>query len=211
MLIPNWIAPKNIQAFTYLPADPIFNIPFPLKQVHGKKALILPYESNATPPEADAVFTRTPNTICAIRTADCLPILVTSMQGNEVAAIHAGWKGLIAGVIEETFTHLHSTPKDCIAWIGPAICGKCFEVGPEVREAFINSNTRFAHAFTPGLVDKYFGNLPQIAEMILSDLGVETISQSDVCTVENLHCNSYRREHGSDQRMVTGISFTETS
>lgn len=179
-----------------------------LKQMHGKTVVLFPNQL-PDPLEADAAISRTPETLCIVRTADCLPILVTNKKGNEVAAIHAGWKGLVAGIIEEAFIQIESEPQDCMVWIGPAICGNCFEVGPEVREAFINKEAHFAEYFKSGLApDKFIGNLPQIATSILKALGVSDITQSQICTIEDLRCDSYRRENGSPQRMLTGISFT---
>lgn len=210
MLIPHWNVPKNIQAFTQLSRDPPHAFPFPLHQVHGTRVVTLPYTQN-TPPEADAAYTRTSNTLASIRTADCLPILLTNATGNEVAAIHAGWRGLAAGIIEKTFAQLQSPAQDCSIWIGPAICGRCFEIGPEVRHAFITKNARFASAFRPHFADRWLGNLPLLAEMILTQLGVEQIYQSQICSMEDLRCNSYRREKATNQRMVTGILFTDSS
>lgn len=207
MIIPNWNAPQNIKAFTLLSEDePLDSALRFLQQVHGKKVVLFP-SKQPDPIIADSVITRTQNTLCIIRSADCLPILISNRQGNEVAAIHAGWKGLVAGVIEETFEQLKSLPQDCIAWIGPAICGSCYEVGPEVRETFINKNPHFAAGFTKGRADKYFGDLPKIAEMVLKALGVLDVTLSGICTFEDTRCNSYRRQKGTDQRMLTGISF----
>ncbi len=195
MIIPKWSIPKNVRAFTSLREDPHFEPPFSLDQVHQNQVVLLPYPGNVWP-KADAAVTRTPNIICSVRTADCLPILVTNQQGREVAAIHAGWKGLAAGVIEATFKKMYSEGKDCIAWIGPAICGQCYEVGPEFP---LPKEYRDGH---------YFANLPQIAEKILQDLGVTQICQSSICTMEEERCCSYRRQNGSDQRMITAISFS---
>lgn len=209
MILPNWKSPSNINAFTVTRADPALT-PAPrfLKQVHGKT--VVTYPSSAQDPlEADAVITRTPNTLCIIRTADCLPILVTNQKGSEIAAIHAGWKGLVAGVIEETFSQFKSNPNECIVWIGPAICQNCFETGPEVCEAFIGKYPKFATSFIKAEnPNKFLGDLPKIANFILQTLGVQEITLSGICTVEDLRCNSYRREKGTDQRMMTGISFT---
>ncbi len=212
MILPNWNAPLNVTAFTHLPEDgPFDSQPYtPLKQVHGNEVVILPL-TNTEVAIADVALTRTAHTLCAIRTADCLPILITNKQGTEVAAIHAGWRGLATGVIEASFAKMISAPQNCIAWIGPAICNKCFEVGGEVREAFITKNTAFASAFQALPNGKYLGNLSLIAEIILNQLGLPEVSHSGICTVEDWRCNSYRREQGTDQRMITGIWFKNPS
>lgn len=170
-----------------------------LKQVHGATAVKAPFPAGT---EGDAVITRTPGVICAVKTADCLPILVSNQSGTEIAAIHAGWKGLAAGIIEATFAKLESPGHQCLAWIGPAICQSHFEVGPEVREAFVSKNPAWTCAFHPGAPGKFQGNLPLIAEMILKDLGV-TIHQSGLCTYEDLAFPSYRRDQGTLKRMVS--------
>ncbi len=206
MIIPNWNAPSNVKAFTSLTEDPPFDIPFPLKQIHDCEAILLPY-SQDYPPEADAAFTREPDVFCAIRTADCLPLLVTNLEGNEIAAIHAGWRGLAAGVIESTFLKLHSPAKHCLVWLGPGICGQCYEVGAEVRQAFLIKDPQLAPAFIPNGQSTYLANLPKIAEHILRALGVQAISHSGICSFENLRCNSYRRDKGSNQRMISVIGF----
>lgn len=209
MILPNWPAPNNVSGFTYFSADtPLQPMPRRLQQVHGSTVTEFPCLL-PDPIVADAVITRLPKTVCSIRTADCLPILVTNTSGNEVAAIHAGWKGLLAGIIENTFAKMQSAPENCLSWIGPAICEKCFEVGPEVREAFIHKNPHFTVYFKKSATaaHKYFVSLPQIAEFILKDLRVLQVCNSNICTVEDLRCNSYRREKGTDQRMMTGIVF----
>ncbi len=170
-----------------------------LKQVHGATAVVPPFLAGA---EGDAMITDLPGVVCAVKTADCLPILVSNHVGTEVAAIHAGWKGLAAGVIEATFAKMKSPGSQCLAWIGPAICQNHFEVGPEVREAFISKNKAWDIAFRPGAPEKFQANLSLIAEMILKDLGV-AVHQSGLCTYEDRTLPSYRRDNGTLMRMVS--------
>ncbi len=170
-----------------------------LKQVHGATAVMAPFLPGT---EGDAVITQTPGVICAVKTADCLPILVSNHRGTEVAAIHAGWKGLAAGVIEATFAKMSSPGSECLAWIGPAICHNHFEVGAEVREAFVSKNQAWDIAFHSGALQKFQGNLPLIAEMILKDLGV-VVQHSGLCTYEDRSFPSYRRDNGTLMRMVS--------
>jgi YfiH family protein len=148
--------------------------------------------------EADAVIAQRAQTLCAIKTADCLPILITNHVGNEVAAIHAGWKGLVAGVIQSTLAKMNSSSQACMAWIGPAICKDCFEVGPELKDVLMTEQRG----------KQYFADLPKMAELILRGVGVNTIFHSNICTMEELRCDSYRREKGSPQRMISVISFS---
>src|SRR5262249_17356629 len=114
-----------------LPAAPPW-----LHQVHGDRSLRITEEVLAGEPEADAAFTREPGAVLAILTADCLPILLCARDGSEVAAIHAGWRGLAAGVIENCLRRLATAPAELSAWIGPAIGAASYEVGAEVRNAF---------------------------------------------------------------------------
>ncbi|WP_112083170.1 peptidoglycan editing factor PgeF, partial [Haemophilus influenzae] len=105
-----------------LPQTPIF-----LTQTHSTRVLQLPYSGQNL--EADAVYTNVPNQVCVVMTADCLPVLFTTTSGNEVAAAHAGWRGLCDGVLEETVKYFQAKPEDIIAWFGPAIGPKAFQVG----------------------------------------------------------------------------------
>lgn len=208
MIIPNWQIPHNVKAFTMTKEDPIYTAPYPLRQVHQAGVVTLPYHAVGRI-EGDAALTHLAHVACTVETADCLPLLVSNKLGSEVAAIHAGWKGLIAGVIEATFQSMQSQAKDCMVWIGPAICGKCFEVGEEVREAFLAKNLDFGSCFIKGAKkEKWYGNLAKIAQIILQDLGVIEVSFSGICTIEDLRCDSYRREQGTQRRMITGIYFT---
>ena len=106
-----------------------------LTQTHSTRVIKLPYEGNDL--EADAVYTNQPNQVCLVMTADCLPVLFTNKQGTEVAAAHAGWRGLCDGVLEETVKCFQSPPEEIIAWFGPAIGPNAFQVGKEVIEQFM--------------------------------------------------------------------------
>ena len=201
---PNWPAPSRIRAFTTriplevdLPAEPIW-----LKQVHGTRVVRLPVLPEQ---EADAVVSSVSDTICVVKTADCLPILVTHQSGKEVAAIHAGWRGLAAGVIEASFVEMHSRPQDCIAWIGPAISQPYFEVGPEVRDCFLNAHPDFDQAFVKNHRNHYQADLAWMAEQILSQLGVKKVYQSGLCTYADRRFYSYRRDSGQTGRMASLI------
>ncbi|EBV9336408.1 peptidoglycan editing factor PgeF, partial [Salmonella enterica subsp. enterica serovar Typhimurium] len=122
---------KRLFAAGNLPSKPVW-----LEQVHGKNVLRLTGEPYASK-RADASYSNTPGTVCAVMTADCLPVLFCNREGTEVAAAHAGWRGLCEGVLEETVTCFADKPENIIAWLGPAIGPTAFEVGPEVRDAFL--------------------------------------------------------------------------
>ena len=115
-----------------LPDEPCW-----LKQVHGTAAFGMDGHGCSTPPDADAVFSRQPGNVCAVLVADCLPVLLCDRAGTMVAVIHAGWRGMAAGVIERTVAAIGPSATPLIAWLGPAIGPDHFEVGEEVRQAFI--------------------------------------------------------------------------
>jgi YfiH family protein len=110
-----------------------------LNQVHG--TTVVEAQHYPAAPEADACYSRSSDWACVVRTADCLPLLLCSRSGDEVAAVHAGWRGLADGVIEATLVQLNTAPEDLLAWMGPAIGPDNFEVGAEVRSAFLKGLT----------------------------------------------------------------------
>lgn len=148
-----------------------------------------------------------------IVTADCLPLLVCNSAGNEVAAIHAGWRGLVGGIIENTLQGLQSATGDLMVWLGPAISQAHFEVGPEVRSDFLDcspSNTKEATAdcFVPGRDDRYMADLYQLARLRLWALGVNRISGGSLCTFsDSRRFHSWRRDGQAAGRMASVIAF----
>jgi hypothetical protein len=127
-------------------------------------------------------------------TADCLPVLFCNRQGTEVAAAHAGWRGLCQGVLEQTLACFRSAPEDIVAWLGPAIGPEMFEVGAEVREAFMLQDVDAEQAFV-ARGDKYLADIYQLARLRLRRAGVHDISGGDLCTVsDKSRFFSYRRE-----------------
>jgi len=158
-----------------------------LRQVHGNRHAIV---TDAGPaPEADSLITRAPGIALCVLTADCLPVFVSSRRGDEIAIIHAGWRGLRDGIIENTLAAMNGKPKDLLIWLGPAIQSSRYEVGGDVREAFLRgAATRresepIAAAFAPGpKPGKYQADLPRIAKIQLQALGVTAISGGTHCT-----------------------------
>ncbi|TGZ99945.1 peptidoglycan editing factor PgeF [Rodentibacter pneumotropicus] len=186
----------------HLPHTPLF-----LTQTHSTKVIQLPYSGNNF--EADAVYTNQPHQVCTVMTADCLPVLFTTRRGNEVAAVHAGWRGLCDGVLEETVKCFQAQPQDIIAWLAPAIGPKAFQVGKEVVEQFMRIDPIAEMAFIadPSQQGKYLGNLYQLATQRLNKLGITEISGGDHCTFnEGDLFFSYRRD-GKTGRMASVIWF----
>lgn len=171
-----------------LPSKPIW-----LEQVHGIDVLRLTGEPYASK-RADASYSNTPGTVCAVMTADCLPVLFCNRAGTEVAAAHAGWRGLCAGVLEETVACFADHPDNIIAWLGPAIGPLAFEVGPEVREAFIDKDPQAVSAFQ-AVGQKYMADIYQLARQRLNNVGVTQLFGGDRCTfTETGDFFSYRRD-----------------
>lgn len=178
-----------------------------LNQVHGTAvhAYRSHEHSNIT---ADACISRTPSAACAVLTADCLPILLCTKSGDAVAAVHAGWRGLLAGVIEACVLKL--APSDAvIAYIGPAIGAAAFEVGPEVRDALLAHDPSASIAFKAGLGDRFFADLALLARMRLQNIGVSSISESGRCTfTESETFYSHRRAGPRTGRFASVVWLT---
>ncbi len=181
-----------------LPGEPVW-----LEQVHGTS--VANADSAGCLPRADACVARRRNAVCVVMTADCLPVLLCDIQGRVVGAAHAGWKGLAAGVIEAAVQAMEVAPKDLFAWLGPAIGPSAFEVGAEVRAAFIDTQPQAASAFKPGQPGKWLADLYQLASLRLNALGISRIYGGGYCTyLERERFFSYRRD-GATGRMGTFI------
>lgn len=179
----------------HLPAMPQW-----LEQVHGQAVVRLP--AAETQPRADAAITRESGVVCAVMTADCLPVLFCSQDGSEVAAAHAGWRGLCHGVLEHTLAQFHCPAHEIHAWLGPAIGPQAFEVGAEVRAAFMAQDPRSDVAFRPA-GSKYFADIWLLARQRLMAAGLQSISGTLRCTYsETADFFSYRRD-GTTGRMAT--------
>ena len=174
-----------------LTAEPVW-----LEQVHGTHVLNLDALSLAPAVDtliADASYSRTVNQVCAIMTADCLPVLLCNQAGTEVAAAHAGWRGLCDGVIEATAAQFSSPMDELIAYLGPAIGPQKFEVGVEVQQAFCTLHPQAAVCFIPS-GNKYLADIIGLAKLRLSLLGINHIYSADICTVSDTDYFSYRRD-----------------
>lgn len=208
-IVPDWTAPANVRALTttrrrgrsrgpyadfnlgdrvgddaaavaanrarlrlHLPADPVW-----LRQVHGTRCIVA--EDAETGVEADASVSFRPRTVCAVLTADCLPVLLCDVGGTVVAAAHAGWRGLAAGVLEATVASMQRPPGEILAWLGPAIGPAAFEVGDEVRAAFVAHNAAAARAFVPHGAGKWLCDIYELARQRLAALGVHRVAGAD--------------------------------
>jgi YfiH family protein len=182
----------------HLPAAPHW-----LRQVHGTRCVDALHAASDN--AADASFTRQRGVVCAVLTADCLPVLLCDEAAQVVAAAHAGWRGLAAGVIESTVAAMNAPPGQLMAWLGPAIGPAAFEVGDDVRAAFVAHDPAAADAFVPTQAGKWLCNIPLLARQRLQALGLHRIVSVDFCTVRD-HADffSYRRD-GITGRMASCI------
>ena len=192
------VARNRILLNTILPSEPVW-----LEQVHG--TTVVNADSTGCRPQADACIARHTASVCVVMTADCLPVLLCDIQGTVVAAVHAGWKGLAGGVIEATVRAMDVNPQNLMAWLGPAISQNVFEVGDDVRDLFIETDSKAADAFISGDPGKWYADIYQLACLRLYALGVDQISGGDYCTyLDSKQFFSYRRE-GVTGRMGTFI------
>lgn len=174
-----------------------------LNQVHGTEVLVLDDWQGGLA-HADAAVTKTAGQVCVVMTADCLPVLFCDNKGQQVAAAHAGWRGLCDGVIEQTL-QLFEDPREVMVWLGPAIGPAAFEVGAEVRAAFVAHNAGANRAFVPAGHDKYLADIYLLARQRLAAAGVTQIYGGKHCTVSQpQQFFSYRRD-GQTGRMASLI------
>lgn len=170
------------------------NTPQWLEQIHSSDAILLP--CNETTLKADAAYTFENNIVCAVMTADCLPVLITDKQGSCVAAIHAGWRGLCAGIIETTVKKLSIEPESVLIWLGPAIGPSVYEIGEEVYDAFIEADREAKKAFTATSEGHWLFDIYHLAKLRLNSIGVTAIYGGEHCTFsEREKFFSYRRDN----------------
>lgn len=219
----DWPAPKNVHAYTTtrdgfgehnpkeaeerlklcklltLPSEPIW-----LNQIHGTKVV------KATPDQcdvdADGSYTDEANRVCVIFTADCLPILICNKEGTKIAALHAGWRGLAAGIIDQALQALALPADDMLVWLGPAIGPSQFEVGKDVLDAFTSQNPQAESAFAAKENNKWNANLYALAKLQLHDQGINQVYGGNYCTyTQDDLFFSYRRDKGAPGRMASLI------
>jgi polyphenol oxidase len=204
---------RRLVAAAGLPAEPVW-----LSQVHGTGVLDLDARpaggagvkagAHCAPGgmgPADAAFTRRRGRVCAILTADCLPVVLAAESGDLVAAAHAGWRGLAGGVIEATVRALRVRPESLLAWLGPAIGRGHFEVGAEVRDAILAGDSGAASAFVPNARGRFMADLSLLVRRRLEALGVSRLHGGDECTFADEERFFSHRRDGVTGRQATLI------
>jgi len=206
MIVPDWPAPARVRALVTtrgsgaprLPAAPAW-----LRQVHGTG--VVDAAGVTGEPEADASIARVPGVVCAVKAADCMLVLLADDGGGVVGAAHAGWRGLAAGVLEATIDAMRVPGQTLIAWLGPAIGPTAYEVGEEVRAAFLARDARAAAAFTPNRRGHWLLDLYAVARQRLAARGVTRIHGGGFCTYsEPERFPSYRRD-GTGERIAAFV------
>lgn len=185
-----------------LPDEPVW-----LNQVHGNDVIKASRQGDRHP-VADAVWTNQPGVVLSIMTADCLPVLFSTKSGEVIAAAHAGWRGLAAGILQKTVTALPASASDVVAWLGPAIGPSHFEVGSEVRASFVGVDSTFHSCFSPSGSSKrkYYADIFELARRSLQRVGVVEIFGGGVCTFSDRErFYSHRRDSGATGRMASLI------
>ena len=173
-----------------------------LRQVHGSTVIVEPTDDE---PSADAAITAIPGAVLAILTADCLPILFCADDGSEVGIAHAGWRGLAAGVIENAVATMLTSPNHLLAWLGPAAGPDAYEVGDEVRQAFVERDSADIDAFIPTRPHHWLCNLYALARHRLARVGVHRVHGGGLCTIRDpARFYSHRRD-GVSGRMASVI------
>jgi YfiH family protein len=178
---------QHLEREAQMPSSPIW-----LNQTHST-TVFTALASTDKIINADAIFTRTNGVVCSAMTADCLPVLLTNTQGSEVAAVHAGWRGLASGIVENS-VELFSG--EVIAWLGPAIGPQAFEVGEDVVQAFVDFDSNAIAAFEPkNASGKWWADMEHLAILRLAKLGVTSVARSGLCTYQDSQrFYSYRRD-----------------
>jgi len=172
----------------FLPQEPKW-----LTQQHGAAAVEV--DGLAHSPAADAGIARQPGTVCVITVADCVPVLLTDKRGMLVAAAHAGWRGLGRGIIENTVRGMGVAPEELLAYLGPGIGPKAFEVGADVYDTFVKQNTLAARAFAPGRAGRWYADIYALTRLALERAGISRVYGGGLCTVSDpLRFYSYRRD-----------------
>ena len=201
---------RRLEAF--LPSPPLW-----LQQVHGTQVVTEVLAKDY--PQADASITNQVNSVCAVMTADCLPVLLCDQSGCQVAAVHAGWRGLAAGILEKSLAQFRCAPESIMAWLGPAIGPDVFEVGMPVVEAFCDNDPLASAYFTKqphkvslsdtSPIDKWHADLYGLARLRLKQSGVKQIYGGNFCTLgDEDRFFSYRRD-GTTGRMASCIWLVE--
>ncbi len=190
-----------LQQQTQMPTAPVW-----LNQTHSTVVLDVSQPTNDVL-DADGIITSSPNVVCCAMTADCLPVLITNTSGTQVAAVHAGWRGLAGGIVENA---LEQFSNDVMLWLGPAIGPEAFEVGEDVLQAFLDYDSKAGVAFVPGKQKgKWWANMTMLTRLRMAKLGIDQVFDSGLCTYQDpQRFYSYRRD-GVTGRQATFIWINE--
>lgn len=214
-IVPAWPAPSGVRALlttrgggasetragieqraqAFIPAPPRW-----VRQVHGTDVAVHLAEAAVAPVVADAAITRERGVVCAVEVADCLPVLFADRAGTAVGVAHAGWRGLAAGVLERTvdrFEAIGVRAADLVAWLGPAIGPAAFEVGADVRDAFLACDPRAGAHFATGAPGKWLADLCGLARQRLAGRGIDDVGGGGWCTKSDHRFHSWRRDRGN--------------
>jgi len=190
----------HLMALVRLPSAPVW-----LNQLHSNTVVHADKVSLSANVDADASVTRKAGTVCAVLTADCLPVFFCNRAGSEVAVAHAGWRGLLGGILEQTVLQMYAKPADLLVWFGPAIGPAAFEVREDVRQLFYHKNRQTALAFKKTDPGHYLCNIYQLATILLKATGITAIYGDNLCTfTDAARFYSYRRD-GETGRMASLI------
>lgn len=196
MIIPDWPVAPRVRALVTTRGEgepPLPAAPAWLRQVHGTR--VVDAAEARGRPEADAAVARAPGAVCAVQAADCLPVLLADEAGTVVGAAHAGWRGLAAGVIEATVDEMRVPGESLLAWLGPAIGPARYEVGEEVRDAFLARDAAAAAAFTGNRPGHWLLDLYAVARQRLAARGVLRVHGGGLCTFSDAaRFPSWRRD-----------------
>lgn len=196
MIVPDWPAPPRVRALVTTRGEsdpPLPTAPAWLRQVHGTR--VVDAAKAVDRPEADAAVARHAGAVCAVQAADCLPVLLADAAGTVVGAAHAGWRGLAAGVIEATVDEMRVPAGTLMAWLGPAIGPAHYEVGAEVRDAFLARDAGAAAAFVANRPGHWLLDLYAVARQRLAARGVRRVHGGGLCTYSDpARFPSWRRD-----------------
>ena len=189
-----------------LPSAPVW-----LQQTHSNTVIVADdFQHVLIPPEADASWTACPNIVCAVLTADCLPVFFTNQQGDRVAVTHAGWRGVLNGIISDSFFATGIAVEDCLVWLGPAIGAENFEVGADVYQAFTRKSPENSKAFKQTDEQHWLCDIYQLARIELQQLGIQSVYGGGFCTYsDDEHFYSFRRDGVQTGRMASLIWLSD--
>jgi polyphenol oxidase len=200
------VAAARAALLRFVPREPLW-----LAQAHGS-TIAAADSAHSEAPRADGAVARAPGSVCAVLAGDCLPVLFAARDGSVVAAAHAGWRGLAAGVLEAAFAAMRTNPAGTLAWLGPAIGPRAFEVGDEVRTAFCDVDAGASACFVAGRAGRWHADLYALARRRLERAGVGAIYGEARCTFSERDLFYSYRRGGDDaaRRMATVIWRGET-